>query len=289
MQTARTRRGFTLIELLVVIAIIAVLIALLLPAVQQAREAARRSTCKSQLRQLGVALASYEEAHSAFPPGWIGLTTEGVSGFGWGAMILPQIEQNGIFGRLDFGASVSASGNAIALQSTLPVYRCPSDPSPDIWTVGGISLPTANYVGVFGNDDTSTGGRTLEDCESLTGQCTGNGMFFHNSSVRFRDITDGATNTFLVGERRTDAQAGWHPTWVGVYPGLDENFARILGLTDHAPNDPAAHFDDFSSHHTGGVHFLFCGGRVRFISENINVTVYRHLASRAGGETVGNY
>ncbi|OYW13961.1 MAG: hypothetical protein B7Z55_16195, partial [Planctomycetales bacterium 12-60-4] len=157
-QQLSHRRGFTLIELLVVIAIIAILIALLLPAVQQAREAARRSQCVNNLKQLGLAIHNYHDNFNAFPPGWIGVTnrtpdTEGNSGFAWGAHLLPQLDQSPLYGRLNFNRECyDPAFNAVAMSTVLPAFRCPSDPSQDTWMIGEeanpsnilATLPTAN-------------------------------------------------------------------------------------------------------------------------------------------------
>jgi prepilin-type N-terminal cleavage/methylation domain-containing protein len=292
------RRGFTLIELLVVIAIIAILIALLLPAVQQARAAARRTANRNNLKQIGLALHNYHDAHGVFPPGWIGVTqgaahAVGPSGFGWGAFILPQLEKKPLSDQLDFSQSILAPANALALNTVLPVFRNPNDPSDDFWTINSessgtalVRLPSANYIGNFGSTE-------LEDCEGLAPgmTCQGNGMFHHNSKIRFRDVKDGTSNTYHVGERktRTDVAPEWHSTWVGVVPDGQETFARILGSADHTPNYVGAHLDDFSSYHAGGVFFLFVDGRVRFVSENINLTVHQALATRGRGEAVGEF
>ncbi len=295
----RPRRGFTLIELLVVIAIIAILMALLLPAVQQAREAARRTQTRNHLKQIGIALHNYHERCGQFPSGWIGASNGrpdvlGSSGWGWAAMILPDLDQQPLFDQLDFHQSPAAPANAIARETALSVFRSPSDSSSDVWNLeeesnpGTVlaSLPTANFIGNWGTTH-------LEDCESLAvgTACQGNGVFFHNSGVRFRDIRDGSSNTILIGQRKTDdtQSPAWHSTWVGVIAGGEEPFARILGVADHTPNHPAGHLDDFSSNHTGGVHFLFGDGRVRFVSENIDHRLYQSLATRAGNEPVGEF
>lgn len=299
MLKLRPRKGFTLIELLVVIAIIGVLIALLLPAVQQAREAARRSQTKNYLKQIGIALHNYHERYNMFPSGWIGVTNrqpdvEGKNGWGWAAMILPEVDQQPLFESLNFRHPPTDPVNAIALKTALPVFRSPSDSSNDLWDLeeeanpGTVlaTLPTANFIGNFGTME-------LEDCEGLAVgmACTSDGVFFHNSKVSFRDFVDGSSNTFLVGQRKTDATKSppWHSTWVGVIPGGEEAFARILGVADHTPNNPIGHLDDFSSSHSGGVHFLFGDGKVQFLSENIDQGVYQSLATRAGHEPVGEF
>jgi prepilin-type N-terminal cleavage/methylation domain-containing protein/prepilin-type processing-associated H-X9-DG protein len=308
--SAQPRRpGFTLIELLVVIAIIAVLIALLLPAVQQAREAARRSACKNNMKQLGLALHNYHDTFNTFPSGWIGATpgighdVEGNNGFGWGTMILPYIDQAPLYNQLNFQRSIIDPINLPRLRQGLTVFRCPSDPQPETWEIEehGSSgtvlavLATANYVGVFGSGDHQPGGRELHDCEGFVGQCTGNGTFFHNSKVGIRDLTDGTSNTLIVGERMTqvmNSNLRLYSTWSGAIPEGDEAFARILGLVDHPPNSAhrgGSHIEDFGSWHIGGAQFLLADGHVVFISENIDEDVYQYLATRAGGEVVGEF
>ena len=298
------RVGFTLVELLVVIAIIAVLIALLLPAVQQAREAARRTQCKSNMKQLGLALHNYHEVHRTFPPGWIAVGNsphsahDGLNGAGWGAMILPYLDQTPLYQTFDADYSIHDPVNVSFIGTVLTAWQCPSDPKPDKWKIEHESnpgtvlakLPTANYIGSFGTDD-------LHGCENAagnspvlpSGQCTSDGVFYHNSKVKIRDIIDGTANTFMVGERRTDANQGWFSTWPGMVAEGEEAFQRILGSADHVPNDRIAHFDDFSSRHVGGAQFTLGDGSVRFISENIDRGLYQSLATIQEGETVGEF
>lgn len=298
------RKGFTLIELLVVIAIIAILIALLLPAVQQAREAARRTECKNNLKQMGLALHNYHDTFSTFPPGWIGVDVnvasahEGVNGAGWGTMILPYLDQSPLYNRFNPNFGIEHPLNDPFRLQTLTVFRCPSDPQPDRFAIeeegspGTVicELPIANYVGSFGTFE-------LHDCENTpgtppvtaAGQCIGDGVFYHNSRVNFRDIIDGTSNTFMVGERRTNEPLGWYSTWVGRVAEGEEAFQRILGVFDHPPNSPVGHFDDFSSRHVGGAQFVLADGHVRFVSENINEHVYRAVGTIRGGEVVGEF
>lgn len=293
-RVKKIRRGFTLIELLVVIAIIAILIALLLPAVQQAREAARRSTCKNNLKQIGLALHNYNETHNILPSGWIGVepgvgsNVEFGSGWGWGTMVLPYLDQSPLYNQIDFNLDINNPAQIAGLiDQVLPAFRCPSDPAPNTFELeeeaspGTVlaTLALANYIAVFGSDE-------LDDCEIVPAgsACKSTGLFYHNSNTRFRDITDGLSQTLFVGERKTDPNFDWYSTWVGAVPEGAETFARVLGATDHVPNDPAAHFDDFSSNHVGGAQFVFGDGRVRFISENIDLGVYRSLSSIKGGE-----
>jgi prepilin-type N-terminal cleavage/methylation domain-containing protein/prepilin-type processing-associated H-X9-DG protein len=309
----QNRKAFTLIELLVVIAIIAVLVALLLPAVQQAREAARRSQCKNNLKQLGLALHNYHDNHQTFPPGWIAVDPatgaqaahDGWSGVGWGTLILPHLDQAAVFGTLAPNVPISDPANLTLRSTKLPVFACPSDSKSDFFEIfdegsGGpfspaVNLPTANYIGSFGTDE-------LDGCENApgtlpvraNGQCVSNGPFYHNGRTMIRDITDGTSTTFLVGERRTNPDAspptnGWHSTWVGMVPEAEEAFQRILGSFDHVPNSPAGHFDDFSSAHEGGAHFLMCDGAVRFVNESIDLGLYQGAATMRGMEALDEF
>lgn len=300
------RKGFTLIELLVVIAIIAILISLLLPAVQQAREAARRTQCRNNLKQIALALHNYHDVHTTFPSGWIAVDNgtgmmsahDGLSGAGWGTMILPYMDQANLYELFDSSLAIEDPSNATFLDNRIPTFRCPSDPQPDTWEIeeegnpGNVlaTLPIANYIGVFGTEE-------LDGCQNAAGmdpvaangQCLGDGAFYHNSATRIRQITDGTSNTILVGERRTNEADGWYSTWPGMVAQGAEAFQRILGSADHVPNDPAAHFDDFSSNHEGGALFVLGDGSVHFVSENIDHGVYTGLATISGGEITGEF
>ena len=307
-RSVAARRGFTLIELLVVIAIIAILIALLLPAVQQAREAARRSTCKNNLKQIGLALHNYHDTHGVFPPGWIGADAagrpwvDGGNGFGWAAMTLPFMEQSPLYNQFQFSKPIldtTGTPNNMALLATLlPSYQCPSDPKPDTWQIepegGGTplaTLATTNYVGLFGVRQPN--GEDLDECEGKPPgfQCRGDGLLFHNSKIGLRDVTDGTSQTIMVGERASrviPANEPFYSTWSGVVPGGEEATARILGAADHTPN-LGIHAEDFSSPHTGGAQFILADGHVTFISENIDIGVFESLGTRAGGEVTGAF
>lgn len=301
-SSIRRRRGFTLIELLVVIAIIAILVALLLPAVQSAREAARRSQCKNNLKQIGLALHNYHEIAQSFPSGWIGVSRpvqdpEGESGFAWGTMILPHLDLENL--RYEFNTELpidDTSGNpsnSSLLSTQLPVFECPSDPHDLLFPTPArsgavIQRSVANYVGVFGTVE-------LHDCESApgtgpvtsAGQCVSDGVFYHNSAIKLRDIIDGTANTLAVGERTTweDPATGdrFYGTWSGALPEVEEEPARIMGKAEHPPNE-SNHPEDFGSSHPGGAHFVLGDGHVKFVSDSIDEDVFQGLATRNGNE-----
>lgn len=289
----RHRRAFTLVELLVVIAIIGILVGLLLPAVQAAREAARRTSCFNNMKQIGVALHNYHDTYKSLPSGWLANDAatrlpmpEGVNGWGWASLVLPFIEQTNVAGNLvQFGKPIVDPLNNAARTHYIPLYRCPSDLRSskrdfDLSTASGppVTLAIANYVGMFGTQE-------LEDCEGRPAgfTCLGNGAFQHQQSVRFSDIQDGLSNTYMVGERSSRIE---HSTWVGVIPGGNESLARILGIADHPPNAQGNHLDDLMSQHPAGTNFVLADGSVRLVAETIDLRVYEAYATRAGREAV---
>ena len=299
------QKGFTLIELLVVIAIIAILIALLLPAVQQAREAARRMSCSSNMKQIGIGLHCYHDTFNTLPPGWLAWDTTvnpitphwfGLPGWGWSARILPYMEQTAVYNNLiDFNLPITDPANAEARVLQLPIYRCPSDAGQDTFELQGggpyigsgsfspLEMATNNYLGVFGTVDIHVVCGPTGDCPDA------NGTFYLNSKVRFRDVVDGLSNTFMVGER---CSAKAPSTWVGVVTGGEHAPARIVGVATYPPNSeqaPVHYFHNFSSFHEGGVHFLRGDGSVRMISENIDLGLFQALCTRAGREVIGEY
>jgi len=295
------RRGFTLIELLVVIAILAVLVALLLPAVQQAREAARRLQCKNNLKQLGLALQNYHGSRNLFPSGYVSLFDSSGNdigpGWGWAAMILPEIEQTAVQNGINFSQPIEAVANATPRIILLPTLLCPSESVKSPWNavqrdgMGNATsticqLAAANYIGVFGVPEPGI---------------DGDGIFYRNSAVGMKHITDGSSTTLLVGER---SQAYCDITWVGAVtsaqlfppPGspaipLTENASgMVLGHTfEGPPNSSSLECNCFSSQHVGGAHFVFADGHVQFLSASMNKLVFRALSTRAGGELTGDF
>jgi len=298
----KRRRGFTLIELLVVIAIIAILIALLLPAVQAAREAARRSSCKNNLKQLGVALHNYHDVYLMFPAGNLEYRRmPGISDtspqWGWGVMILPFMEQKPLFEQLGVNqvrlGDIGGSRRNLAMNTILDSFICPSDdgqrvllrtPNNRHFNGSGLNLtpvPKSNYVGVLGDRDGRHSGWRR--------QKSSRGILHTNSNVAMRDITDGTSNTMMVGERDWKCDAG---AWIGNRnPDGNGMWGAYytLGRANERINDTRGNNncqEGFGSRHPGGAQFTFGDGRVRFISENIDFGTLRALGTRNRGEVV---
>jgi prepilin-type N-terminal cleavage/methylation domain-containing protein/prepilin-type processing-associated H-X9-DG protein len=302
-QYHKANKGFTLIELLVVIAIMGILSALLLPAVQAAREAARRAYCLNNLKQVGLALQNYHDDMGAFPMGYAARSpfvdgaTDTAPGWGWGTMILPQLEQAPLFNSINFSLNIEASQNATALQTVIPQYLCPSDPTPTapvpVFDTSGIPLvktTVASYAACVGGDesDTATG---------INNDGIGRGIMYRNSSTRLADITDGTSQTIVVGERAWTISSG-------IWAGAIMNGVIRRGPADRCPltgalfypaatlvlahshllntdTDPDGGLDDFSSRHPGGANFLFADGSVRFFKN-----VLRDVGVKPNGDPI---
>jgi prepilin-type N-terminal cleavage/methylation domain-containing protein len=303
----RTRTGFTLVELLVVIAIIGVLVALLLPAVQAAREAARRSQCSNNLRQIGIGLHNYHDTLGSFPFGWSN------RGQAWSAMILPQIEQKPLYDTLEWAESnnwdANNTPNERAAGTLIPTYRCPSAAIPQHVNNQGIPQRVpATYRGVASStadsDDPSTSavGRHLEQLDL-------EGLFFACSRIRMADITDGTSNTFMIGESRWDTfsqNGNQMDFWYIGSPQADPcncntgaggtEFSEFCGSTGVPYNARAIASTtgyvkelSFSSFHPSGALFCFGDASVRFVPFTIDAAVYQGLGSRDKGEPANNF
>jgi prepilin-type N-terminal cleavage/methylation domain-containing protein len=289
-----SRRAFTLVELLVTIAIIGVLIALLLPAVQQVREAARRSQCSNHLRQIGLALHNYHDAHRVFPPGYLHRPSPqgNAAGFGWAAMLLPYLEQPALYAEFDWNLPLWDDVHQAPRMRHLAVMLCPSDPGADGFFVemGSEQYAAANYVGNFGPGDMDA---APEDRR---------GVFSRNSSTSVADVTDGLSQTFLIGERINGpflraVPHGIHTEYETVWSGAvrdlgdpdDDHGHMVLFRTARAPNALDSDDRDVVTHHSSGAQFLLGDGAVRTIGENVNLDLYRALSTRAGGEAIGEF
>lgn len=287
------RTGFTLIELLVVIAIIAVIVSLLLPAVQKAREAARQSSCRNQLKQLALGLHTYEESHRLLPPGY--LYKSGPSGnemgFSWGLLVLPYADGFALHAKFDFNEPIWSNVNQAGRESRVPTFLCPSDSvsSTGIVMMGTERYAMASYAANFGPPDLDANQQQRD------------GMFSRNSSTRFSDVTDGLSNTLLLGERvngpfRFGASHGNHfeyeTTWMAAVRELtdptDDHGHMVLFQTGHVPNDPQSDDRDVSAPHIGYANFAFSDGRIRALSESIDFGVYTAMSTRANGEPLSD-
>jgi prepilin-type N-terminal cleavage/methylation domain-containing protein len=270
-------RGFTLIEMLVVLLILIILISLILPAVQQARESARSYQCRNHLGQIGLALQNYEAAHEMLPSGTVeplGPIRHEEKGyhFGWAAQIVPFLERPDIYANFDFSVSVYHKNNVSALATQPEVFYCPSNP------VSGNCYAACHH-----------------DVEAPI-DVDNNGVFFLNSSIRYREIRDGLSQTLFVGEMAPAplAAAAWA---VGTRLSL-RNTGNVPGISTIYPDLPGGinagtpaekekgllRVGSFSSPHTGGWQALLGDGSVRLFSHSTNTSLLRRLANRDDGE-----
>jgi prepilin-type N-terminal cleavage/methylation domain-containing protein len=308
---ARSPGGLTLVELLAVIAIIGLLVAMLLPAVQGARESARRTQCANNMRQLATAMQAHEHQFGRFPSActWDGIwrvfswkapayQTEGIQSWGWGAMLLPWLEQKTIYDILQPLARplhevVSDSASVAAMRQPLVAFRCPSDSGSvtnegmgfggtSVW---GTGFARANYIGVYGAGQLNTA-------------AAGDGVLYRNSNMTISGIRDGTSNTFMLGERATVVPGGRTTRGVTVY-GVNTNqiglgsYRGIYYITGSAftplnatADGPSYQLVDFgfSSPHPGGAFFAFCDSSIRWISEHVDYpNVYLPLSRRRDG------
>ncbi len=315
------KRGFTLVELLVVIAIIGILIALLLPAVQAAREAARRMSCTNNLKQIGIALHNYHDVHSEMPPGWIMQVTNGwepTGGpqWGWAALILPFIEQGGLYDScrvttLTLGQAVNDPDILPYVQQNIEAYVCPSTEADDIppnKRPNGEGVGMASYAGCVGIHWWA--GKGTGDNH---GPQDNNGVLTGRVGIPFRKVTDGLSNTIAVGEASTNDT--YSAIWAGIGGSGGDGFNHTRNVC-HKLNSPKQRGNmdrGFASNHPGGANFLFCDGSVHFLSETIefrlagfsnsrnrssisgfrgkvhNMGVYQHLGVRNDGQPLDDF
>jgi prepilin-type N-terminal cleavage/methylation domain-containing protein/prepilin-type processing-associated H-X9-DG protein len=314
------RHAFTLVELLVVIAIIGILVGLLLPAVQAAREAGRRMSCSNNLKQIGLAMQNHHAAKNAFPPG---RGTPFPLVFSTHAYLLPYLEKANLESLVDYNlppltfGSFSGANNAKAATTSVEIFKCPSDAANG--RVPGLSFGTTNYVA-------NVGSGTINSGNLGNG---GDGVFFNGNPMSFHDLTDGSSNTVafsesILGNGQTsggtppndparevlEIAAGGQPTaancgsgggsWSGQRGAkwINGHYGDTLYNHFYTPN--AAQWDCGNgfhnmgltaarSQHNGGVMVLLCDGSVRFVSNNVSLTVWRAIATRAQGEAVGDF
>jgi prepilin-type N-terminal cleavage/methylation domain-containing protein/prepilin-type processing-associated H-X9-DG protein len=300
----RSTSAFTLIELLVVLAIIAILIGLLLPAVQKIREAAARMKCTNNLHQIALGLHNYHSAYGKFPPGWVRVSGKPDPSWGWEVFILPYIEQQNLYTRLNPDGRTMQDvfkNDLAALQIPVPTYMCPSDTVAPLndnrkFSKVGISPPVAiaisNYPGSGGNNGDT-------------------GLFQENVQIAIKDITDGTSNTLAVGERKSKDNA-YAALWAGLSQVSGETAqgsggaqGSVRGYTYYRMPDGFTNtgytWPDlaYSSQHSGGANFALCDGSVRFIANNIswsdaNVSdkskygTFNKLGDRSDGQVLGS-
>jgi prepilin-type N-terminal cleavage/methylation domain-containing protein len=301
----RSRHGFTLVELLVVITIIGILIALLLPAVQAAREAARRAQCSNNLKQSGLAIHGYHSLFGMVPISVGDRNKPPASGKGWIVSILPQLEQQTLFdqfvpgfaGDCETGTGIRRPECANAMKTRLPMLECPSDPSVQkVSTVQpqweNIEVAQTSYEGVIGDNTVGLGSSPtpptfdsgVPDCHAWP---TCRGMIFRCSSeapVRFDMVTDGLSNTLMVGE--DVPEYNYHSA--AYYANGDWSGCNVPLNYMPDPPTPANWWDalSFRSRHPGGAYFCLADGGVSFLGERIDYKLYLALSTRNVGELV---
>ncbi|MBT5018234.1 DUF1559 domain-containing protein [bacterium] len=298
------KRGFTLIELLVVIAIIAILIALLLPAVQQAREAARRTECKNKLKQWGLGLHNYHDTHKVFPQGAMARNNSAAApanNLPWSVHVLPFIDQAPLYNTFNFSLhynnnTVGTPTNRSRRNEQFPLLHCASARTRDKKPSNAAEGWTIHYYGIAG----AKGPRPapLTGNWSHTGTANGNhggnstnGILYRQSSTAIRDILDGTSNTLLIGEiSSVPTNSNSYRAWIQGASNANAGAAHYACKNVLVGIGPAGwsgsrRFSDvaFGSNHVGGAQFLLADGSVRFVSENIDFDTYQASASKDDG------
>jgi hypothetical protein len=303
-----------------------VLIGLLLPAVQAARESARRSRCQNNLKQLGLAMHSHHDARNKLPPGYMLVPDPALGNpwahrdlerrFGWGMLLLPYLEESSIYDKhasaiADPAGNMPSPSATNGLRSRPSVFVCPSDTLPVATLWGGRDYGSSNYVGCYGRTN-EMAGQNVGNFDSATG------VLHATSKVGFKDITDGTSQTILIGEvssldrhyGTSLAAANNSPGFIGgIWAGIPSSLKWDgMVLRDTHPDHPInsrfsdaeldgssyGKHDGFGSQHQGGALFVFCDGSVRFLNQNIQSSssplgTYQRLGDKADGLPVGDY
>ena len=304
--------GFTLVELLVVIAIIGILVALLLPAVQAAREAARRTQCVNNFKQVGVGIHGYENSHGFLPSGLDNFTLAvpcslpshhpslayGITGWGWGTWILPYIEEEGIYSQITFKPPAqmhTPKPNFVAAGMKVATYLCPSDIKGYelIACCSGISnggtpnedVAKTNMAGVADSRDWTC------DPDKAWGRVDADGAMYQCSYLKLAKITDGTSHTLMVGEvvgslGATDNFGFYWVSWDALHTANGINLASRIEPQRANSVDEGS----FASFHPGGCHFVFCDGHASFITEDIDKATLASITTRANDDPIqGTY
>ena len=321
-ERVHPRSAFSLVELLTAIAIIGLLVSLLLPAVQSARESGRRMACTNNLHQLALAMAQYEHIQGVFTPAYISdvkshdrnaETLDGPTGFAWGALLLPHLEQGALYSKFRFDQACQSSTNRNAAQTPVAVFLCPSATMDNpVFSVKNASntelalFARSHYVANAGREE--PWGFVDEDFGLIA-----DGPMYRNARLRAADITDGLSNTVFLGEHSSILSS---KTWVGVVPGArvcsndPERFphtscdlaATLVNVHSgpasgeidpetgfapiHPPNSALCHVCQMYAEHPGGGNVALGDGSVRFIGENIHQPTWAALSSYGSGDTV---
>jgi prepilin-type N-terminal cleavage/methylation domain-containing protein/prepilin-type processing-associated H-X9-DG protein len=307
-STDKKRHAFTLIELLIVITVAAILVAILLPAVQSAREAARKSHCRSNLKQIGLALHNYEETHRAYPISWgESRWSSDTRSFSWLVQILPFIDQTALYESIEFGKTIE-SHHLNIIATPIPTYICPTDATQSVREDRhraegeplGFPAAITSYRGVAGSNwaegvfqNMSSQGRNagqdngfLRGNGIFSGGYLEPGFFAPPQLTRPRDILDGFSQTAMVGESVADWNSHswwfWH-SWQAGTTAIPLNYCAQRGVVCF--DDWRVNFG-FHSRHTEGANFVMADGSVKFMNDKIDLTIYRGIGTISGREVV---